>query len=200
MIRVALSLLLLAAPCTAATVVVPIPPARPNPNWPAAADRGSSLLQATALALHNQTRREFGVGPVVWNDWLASEARAYAVQMAATGVFRHDPTPGRRAKMGENLWRGTRGAFSYQVMLGQMIDEREHFRPGVFPDVSATGDWEVVGHYTQMVWPSTTEVGCAVASNATDDYLVCRYAPTGNKDGVALIPARGDVKLAQGRD
>ena len=137
---------------------------------------------------------------MVWNEWLATEARGYALKMAQSGVFRHDPTPGRRAKMGENLWRGTRGAFSYDIMLGQMIDERQQFRSGVFPNVSTTGQWEQVAHYTQMVWPSTTEVGCAMVSNADTDYFVCRYAPTGNMDGVALIPARGDVKLAQGRD
>ena len=43
-----------------------------------------------------------------------------------------------------------------------------------------------MAHYTQIVWPTTTEVGCALASSATTDYFVCRYAPTGNKDGVYL--------------
>jgi hypothetical protein len=34
-----------------------------------------------------------------------------------------------------------------------------------------------------MVWPTTTRVGCAVASNAANDFLVCRYSPAGNIDG-----------------
>jgi hypothetical protein len=54
-----------------------------------------------------------------------------------------------------------------------------------------------VAHYTQIVWPTTTEVGCALASSATTDYFVCRYAPTGNKDGMFLAPQR---TLAEGRD
>ena len=66
------------------------------------------------------------------------------------------------------------------------------FRPGAFPDNSATGDWHAVAHYTQIVWPTTTEVGCALASSATTDYFVCRYAPTGNKDGFYLAANRGD--------
>jgi hypothetical protein len=34
-----------------------------------------------------------------------------------------------------------------------------------------------------MVWPTTTRIGCAVASNGRFDYLVCRYSPAGNIDG-----------------
>ena len=199
MIRAALSLLFLAAPCMAvAATMVPVTPPRPSANWPAAAPRGEALLRATALSLHNRARAEFGVAPVSWNEGLAAAARGYAEQMAATGVYRHDPTPGRRKLMGENRWKGTRGVFDYQVMIGVMIDERALFRPGVFPAISATGVWNDVAHYTQIVWPRTTEIGCAVASSATTDYLVCRYAPTGNKDGMALGVA-GPVQLAGAR-
>jgi hypothetical protein len=115
---------------------------------------------------------------------------AHAQYMAATGIYGHDQTPGRRKKAGENLWKGSRGLFSYDVMIGVMIAEAQNFRPGVFPDNSRTGEWHDVAHYTQIVWPTTTEVGCALASSATTDYFVCRYAPTGNKDGYQLAERR----------
>ncbi|MFL6757546.1 MAG: CAP domain-containing protein [Sphingomicrobium sp.] len=178
----------------------------PNPNWPAAADRGEQLLRNTVLTMHNQARREFGVAPVEWSEELATGALAHAQYMAATGVYGHDQTPGRRRKSGENLWRGQRGIFAYDVMVRVMVDEARYFRPGAFPDNSVNGDWHAVAHYTQIIWPTTTEVGCALASNATTDYFVCRYAPTGNKDGfylsaigrdpLAARPAR--TALAQG--
>ena len=161
----------------------------PSPNWPGPADRGGSLLRSVTLQLHNRARQSFGVAPLAWSEELAGAARAYAARMAATGIYAHDQTPGRRKRMGENLWRGSRGLFSYEVMLGVMIDERRDFRPGLFPAVSKSGSFHDVAHYTQIVWPTTTEVGCALASNAANDFLVCRYAPTGNKDGVALVPA-----------
>ena len=88
---------------------------------------------------------------------------------------------------------GQRGVFAYEVMVGLMVDEVEHFRSGVFPDVSRTGEWHHVAHFTQIVWPSTTEIGCGLAASASTDYFVCRYAPTGNKDGVALAPGRLEV-------
>lgn len=180
--RVLCLVLLAATPSSAANL--------PSPNWPAPADRGPALLRNTVLAAHNAARRDFGVTPVSWNDELAAGAMAHAQYMATTGIYGHDQTPGRRKKAGENLWRGTRGTFSYDVMVGVMIDEARHFRAGAFPNNSRTGDWHDVAHYTQIVWPATTEVGCALASSATTDYFVCRYAPTGNKDGVFLASGR----------
>jgi hypothetical protein len=174
--------LLLASPVAAATL--------PSPNWPAPADRGEPLLRKSVLSAHNQARGRFGVPALTWSQQLASEAMLHAQHMAQTGIYGHDQTPGRRKKAGENLWRGQRGVFSYDTMVGVMVDEAKHFRPGVFPNVSRTGDWSKVAHYTQIVWPTTTEVGCALASSATTDYFVCRYAPTGNKDGFQLAERR----------
>jgi uncharacterized protein YkwD len=182
MMRGLLIALLLATPSAAANL--------PSPNWPAPADRGDALLRTTVLTAHNAARSQFGVGPVNWSDQLAAEALAHARTMAATGIYGHDQTPGRRKKAGENLWRGTRGVFSYDVMVGVMVEEARYFRPGAFPDNAVNGDWHSVAHYTQIVWPTTTEVGCALASSPTTDYFVCRYAPTGNKDGFFLANGR----------
>jgi hypothetical protein len=184
--RVLVLALAMASPVAAANL--------PNPNWPAPANRGPDLLRDTVLKAHNSARSQFGVGPVAWSDELAAGAMAHAQYMAATGIYGHDQTPGRRKKSGENLWRGQRGVFDYGVMVGVMVDEARYFRPGAFPDNAINGDWHSVAHYTQIVWPTTTEVGCALASSPTTDYFVCRYAPTGNKDGFFL--ASGHDPLA----
>jgi uncharacterized protein YkwD len=138
------------------------------------------------MKAHNDARRAYGVVPLAWDPRLAADAGAYARKMARTRTFRHDSSPERRRAQGENIWMGTRTGFSYATMIGQMIDERRDFRPGIFPEISRTGRWSDVGHYTQVVWPATTHVGCATASNSSNDYLVCRYAPRGNITGVML--------------
>lgn len=176
--------LILCAPAAAATM--------PSPNWPGPADRSEAMLQSVVLGAHNRARAEFGVAPVRWNASLAEGALAHARYMAATGVYGHDRTPGRRQKSGENLWRGPKGVFAYDVMIGVMVDEKRHFRPGAFPANASNGDWHSVAHFTQIVWPTTTEIGCALASSATTDYFVCRYAPTGNKDGTVLSARAAD--------
>jgi hypothetical protein len=88
--------------------------------------------------------------------------------------------PGRE---GENLFTGTRGAYTYHEMVDLWVAERKDYVPGVTPNFSRTGNPEAVAHYTQIVWRDTTRVGCALASNRTDDYLVCRYSPPGNVIG-----------------
>jgi hypothetical protein len=138
------------------------------------------------IAAHNDARRQYGVGPLTWDDALARDAAIYAQYLARTGRFEHDPQRGRRAPQGENLFMGTRNAYSYGDMIGLLIDERRYFRPGRFPAVSRTGDWSRVAHYTQIVWPTSQRVGCATASNRANDYLVCRYLPAGNVVGTVL--------------
>jgi hypothetical protein len=71
-------------------------------------------------------------------------------------------------------------------MTAGWVGERRWFRPGVFPDISSTGRWNDVGHYTQMVASGTTRVGCAIRANRHWTYLVCRYGPSGNVNGRAL--------------
>ncbi len=156
-------------------------------NWDGRkAIRSQALMRETVMRAHNQARKIYGSRPLIWDERLASDARAYARTLARSHTFEHDPQYGANDPQGENLWMGTRGAFTYGTMVGDWIDERRYFRPGRFPNVSRSGDWSMVGHYTQVVWPTTTAVGCAVVSNASDDYLVCRYFPAGNVMNVAM--------------
>jgi Cysteine-rich secretory protein family len=153
-----------------------------------AAARGDAAMKAAMMTAHNRAREAFGSAPLVWNDALAASALTYARVLAKESRFGHDPQKGAKVRQGENLWMGTRGAFDYATMAANWIDERKDFKPGRFPDVSRTGNWSVVGHYTQIVWPATTSFGCGLASNAEDDFLVCRYLPAGNMFGIELRP------------
>jgi hypothetical protein len=137
---------------------------------------------ARILAAHNAERARAGVPPLVWDNGLGTAAAGYATQMAMTGRFAHSDRSLRRGT-GENLWMGTHAAFSVEAMVGGWASERRFFTPGTFPNVSRSGSWEDVGHYTQMIWPTTQRVGCALAATPRVDYLVCRYATAGNIDG-----------------
>jgi hypothetical protein len=41
----------------------------------------------------------------------------------------------------------------------------------------------VDSHYTQVVWASTTEVGCGIARCERSAVVVCQYRPSGGYDG-----------------
>nr|WP_255554765.1 CAP domain-containing protein [Sphingomicrobium sp. B8] len=133
------------------------------------------------VARHNEERARWGAAPLGWDDALAADAKAYATRLAVREEMVHDQSI--RGVQGENLWSGTRDAFGYEQMIQAMIDERAMFRPGLFPDVSTSGRWQDVAHYTQMIWPTTTRLGCATTRGLFREYLVCRYAPAGNIRG-----------------
>src|SRR3982751_311070 len=75
------------------------------------------LLRSTMIAAHNEARRQYGVGPLIWDDGLARDADVYARHLARTGRFEHDPQAGRRSRQGENLFVGTRRAYTYGEMI-----------------------------------------------------------------------------------
>ena len=150
--------------------------------------RGAGDAQAHGgelLARHNADRRQAGVPDLTWDPALAQGAQSYANELARLNLLRHSPK-GTRRGIGENLWMGTRVYFRPANMVGAWSSERSMFRPGRFPAVSRTGNWADVGHYTQMIWPGTQRVGCAIAKSARADVLVCRYWPSGNVDGQSV--------------
>jgi hypothetical protein len=68
-------------------------------------------------------------------------------------------------------------------MVSTWTGERRFFRPGIFPNVSTTGNWLDVSHYTTLIWPTTTRVGCSIHRTPDWEFLICRYSPPGNIDG-----------------
>ncbi len=178
--RVARKSGLLAAQCLAMAIASP-----------ARADSvgDTSSFEGRVLSAQNAERTRVGAPPLVWDAELAKSADAWAQKLAKTGAFDHE----KQDAQGENLWMGTSSAYEPEEMVDGWVEERQFFRPGKFPDVSTTKDWSDVGHYTQLIWKTTTKVGCAKQTGQGSDFLVCRYSPPGNWIGVNIgtdSPAR----------
>jgi uncharacterized protein YkwD len=145
-----------------------------------------AVLDAFAIEMlrsHNAERAFHGRLPLVWDSALAKDAAKWANHLAGTKRFDHAYTELKTNGQGENLWMGTRGAYIWEEMVKDWIEEVEQTKSGRFPDVSKSGNWSDVGHFTQLVWPETRKLGCAIKSSNEDDYLVCRYWPAGNRIG-----------------
>lgn len=145
--------------------------------------RGNAMLKGAMLRGHAAARALVGEPPLVWDDALSIDAARYADTLATTERFRHSDQPLRVGREGETLFKGTRGAYSYREMVDLWVAERKDFVDAATPYFSRTGRVEDVAHYTQIIWRSTTHVGCAMRSSLQDDYLVCRYSPPGNVIG-----------------
>jgi hypothetical protein len=129
------------------------------------------------LTAHNKYRSQVNEGPLVWSDSLAASAQDWAQHLAdEVHALQHSGVAG----VGENLAMWTAGRASLTQLVDMWGAEKHYFIDTSFPDVSSTGNWRTVGHYTQMIWRNTTEVGCGLGTGGGYDYLVCRYTPQGN--------------------
>lgn len=133
------------------------------------------------LAAHNQERALVGAPPLQWDPRLAADAASYGPVLASLHQLVHSPRESRPGER-ENLAMAWHGTLRAEQLVGMWTREKLLIQPGLFPAVSQTGRWQDVAHYTQMVWPTTTRVGCAIFA-ADWDYLICRYSPPGNQDG-----------------
>lgn len=146
------------------------------------ATRWQATFEQRVLATHNQERLALGLAPLRWNPVLSQSAQRWADYLASSGRFEHAPE-NPYAPEGENIWAGTKGYFAPEARVDAWVREKRFFRTGLFPDNSTTGKVEDVGHYTQLIWRATTEVGCAQATGVREDILVCRYSEAGNYRG-----------------
>lgn len=198
-VAAAILTLALASPASAGDPLAPLP-APPRPDFAAQqaliqrSPGATGALAIRLLAAQNRERALVGHAPLVWDPYLAASAASYGPTLASLNRLVHSPREGRPGQR-ENLARAWHGTMTPEALVGLWSAEKRMLQPGLFPAVSATGRWEDVAHYTQMVWPTTTRVGCAIFS-ADWDYLICRYSPPGNIDGKPVF-ASAPVQVAQ---
>ncbi len=148
------------------------------------------------LEMHNTARAEVRSAPLRWNPTLARGAQDYAEVQARTGSFEHSSY---QARMGgnysENLSLGPIPGMKVKDLVQIWFDEEKLFTGGAFPDI-CDGDWSLCGHYSQMIWSTTTDLGCGYASESYSA-LVCFYQPQGNMFGQPVLGVP-PVQIAQG--
>lgn len=138
---------------------------------------------------HNDAREEVGVAPLVWSEEVAESARRWARQLATEhpGQLLHSPRSDRNG-YGENLSMGYAFGTSGTVMTPEYAvqlwtDEKEDYDY----DSNSCASGAICGHYTQVVWENSTEVGCATARYTYNgrryQVWVCQYNPAGNYIG-----------------
>ena len=139
-----------------------------------------------ALDFHNKARAEVGSPPLVWSSELALHAQDWAYHLAndKNCSLSHRPKDGSNwgSKFGENIYwaTGPSGINDALAASKSWYEEKESY---VYQTLDEN-NWQGTGHYTQMVWKSTTEVGMGVSycSNGAK-IVVANYNPPGNYMG-----------------
>ncbi|KAJ5357686.1 hypothetical protein N7541_004844 [Penicillium brevicompactum] len=127
-------------PTVTVTVVAPAVPTTPmDPSY-----IDPTIFKKEMLDVSNDYRQQHSAKPLVWNDTLAE----YSKKWAESCDFVHSHGP-----YGENLAYGFNTSDAAVKAWG---DEREFYNFTL-----PTGFAKATGHFTQLVWKASRQVGCA---------------------------------------
>ncbi|CAK7201628.1 hypothetical protein SEUCBS139899_004337 [Sporothrix eucalyptigena] len=213
-----------AAATTAAAAQQPAAAAPAQEETTAAAQAQTTTAQAassqptdygsTAVYHHNLHRSNHSAPAVSWNSDLAS----YAATVAASCVFAHDLTPGASTgSYGQNIAvygaSGDVESMDSSTIVAQAVTDMWYngevwqFPADGYgesnPDMSNFESW---GHFSQVVWVASTEIGCAsqycapgtIYSTMGSWFTVCDYRSEGNiggEYGTNVLPSLGEATV-----
>jgi len=118
---------------------------------------------------------------VMWNQTLANVAQKWA----DCCNFEHSGTPG----VGENIFEQGGSPMDVTSNFNMAVSDWSSELPNNFTYRASnvfTDDDMAAGHYTQLAWAATSQVGCGYAScpnlnpGMQSVFVVCQYYPPGN--------------------
>lgn len=149
-----------------------------TPTTPATS--GLTTDEQAALDSQNSARSAVGATALTWDAGLASDALEWAQHLASSGsagTLTHSTTTSE----GENLYWQSNSDSPYANAANAWVGEKDLYNGEA---ITGSGNFEEYGHYTQIIWASTSKVGMAVASDGSGGYyVVARYDPAGNVIG-----------------
>ena len=141
-----------------------------------------------AVKVHNEARKEVGVDKLIWSLELQNDATIYAKELAKKdkGLV-HSTNLGDQ---GENLYLSyasktvnnvTSNVFSKTPLKDASVAWYNEIKDYSYASIKMDSLFPKVGHYTQMIWSTTKEVGIGKArSKSGKVYVVARYYPAWN--------------------
>lgn len=152
----------------------------------------NEAMKNELLDRHNAFRCMHEATPMVWDDSIAQNAQSWATEVE--GEMNHSPEDKRKnvngiSYLGENLAWGAMGGEAVDMWYDEVDCTHPRGKVTYFNEGSCD-----TGHYTQLVWKSSTKLGCGVHGKLT----VCQYGPGGNYQGrfedEVLTPKRDAVE------
>ena len=151
---------------------------------------------SATVAVHNEWRSEVGVGEIHWSSELESKAEQWAnslkegnecrLKHGSTGenLYGAGPlmTADSKDEQGNWIWRNSLQTVTPKDVVDSWGSEKQWYDHESNACSAPAG--KSCGHYTQVVWRDSTEVGCAMA--VCEDFSqvwVCNYSPPGNVTG-----------------
>ncbi|XP_028391914.1 uncharacterized protein LOC114516587 [Dendronephthya gigantea] len=132
-------------------------------------------FEQEGLEAHNKYRAIHEVAPMKLNTEMNAQAAKWAKHMASLGTLKHAESNERNGD-GENIYYSCGMAASGGSVTNEWYKEvcDYDFNTGK----SANG--KAVGHFTQVTWKTSLELGMGRATKGDCTYVVGRYKPPGN--------------------
>uniref|UniRef100_A0A4W3HFM0 SCP domain-containing protein n=1 Tax=Callorhinchus milii TaxID=7868 RepID=A0A4W3HFM0_CALMI len=121
---------------------------------------------------HNSYRKIHQAPPLTYNKEITKECQEWANYLAPAGKMEHSTT-----KNGENIW------YKWATDLGEVFGKEAvdaWYNEIKDYNFNEPGFKSETGHFTQLVWKSTTEMGIAYAVHENVAIAVAQYSPAGN--------------------
>jgi len=136
---------------------------------------GFSTIQQECLDSHNKCRAKHGVKPLRLNQKICEYSQKWAEKLASSELLEHSGSH----QYGENLyycWHSDpRIVMKGNEPVESWYSEVKTHKYGGKPRTNETG------HFTQVVWKDTKELGVGVAKSKSGKvFVVTNYSPPGN--------------------
>ncbi|XP_065217085.1 uncharacterized protein LOC135843215 [Planococcus citri] len=124
---------------------------------------------------HNDLRRKHGAPLLHVNLDLAEDSTDWSLDLAEENMLKRSKSDG---VYGENLY------WSSDLPDKFNVNEISPVQSWYSQSTKYNGNFKIeTRDFTQMIWASTSEVGCGACSGSGGTYVICRYAPAGNIRG-----------------
>merc|ERR1712098_488094 len=130
-----------------------------------------------SLTAHNAYRAKHGVAGLKLSSKLNALAQEWADHLIAENAFEHRPNNAN----GENIYMSS-GRAAQEQAQGAVDSWYSEIKDYTFGKEPSRGG-PVSGHFTQVVWKGSSEVGVGVAQKGSKVIVVANYSPRGNYIG-----------------
>jgi len=157
------------------------------------------------LETHNKLRKKYNSPPLKYSKSLENAAKVWAKKLQKDGCGMVH-SKGEVGNYGENLFwasplttiqtdsRGNQKRSSItQKIKAKEVTEAWYSEVEFYDyETDSCKEGEMCGHYTQLIWNTTKEIGCAALSCSDNSQVwVCEYNPGGN---VSILYPDGKIE------
>lgn len=126
------------------------------------------------LEKHNYYRVKHSTSNLVRNSEMEEIAQSYSEYLSENDIFEHSTNTYNGNYMGENLYAGQLRSNIWEACTDLWYSEIKDY------NFSNPGFAMNTGHFIQVVWKNTQQIGCGMGCKNNNCKITCNYYPGGN--------------------